>query len=184
MWFRQVPRCDRNEKEGSSQKVPESTSLLAKMFLCGFAFIMSLRCAARRASGRKEISVVTLTHGSGFAYARLHRGLTSHRAYGAWSMDGKCVVEQMRFHMFMKCVSGGRQVPRCAGIKRTGSSQKFPESTFLQLAAPGSFDSVVACAPTPLKMTEGKCIRYGTAEAMPLIPARAKTSFQLLPMQT
>jgi hypothetical protein len=40
-----------------------------------------------------------------------------------------------------------------------GSPQKLPESASLQLAAPGSFDSVVACAPTPLKMTEGKWIR-------------------------
>jgi hypothetical protein len=36
-----------------------------------------------------------------------------------------------------------QQIPRCArNDKRRRSSQKFPESTSLQLAAPGSFDSV------------------------------------------
>jgi hypothetical protein len=46
------------------------------------------------------------------------------------------------------------------------SSQKFPETTSLQLAAPGSFDSVVACAPTPLKVIEGKCIRFRRADSL------------------
>jgi hypothetical protein len=59
--------------------------------------------------------------------------------------------------------------PRCArNEKGRRSSQKFPESTSSQLAAPGSFDSVVACAPTPLKMTEWECIRCCTGSTLAL----------------
>jgi hypothetical protein len=46
----------------------------------------SADAALRPPAGRKYL-LFTLTHGSGFAYARLHRGLTSHRAYGALTPD-------------------------------------------------------------------------------------------------
>jgi hypothetical protein len=47
-----------------------------------FLYVASLRCAT--GLRRKETSDVSLTHRSGFAYARLHCGLPSGRAYGAW----------------------------------------------------------------------------------------------------
>jgi hypothetical protein len=68
----------------------------------------------------------------------------------------------------MHSLSEGR-FSRCArNEKGRRSSQKFPESTSSQLAAPGSFDSVVACAPTPLKMTEWECIRCCTGSTLAL----------------
>ena len=59
---------------------------------------LSLRCAARRASGRKEVSAFTRTHRYGFAYARLHSGLTvvAPMALGAW-LDWKCVAGKRDF---------------------------------------------------------------------------------------
>jgi len=99
-------------------------SLRCVGLFCHSAFVLSLRCAARRASGRKEVSAFTRTHRYGFAYARLHGGLTSGRAYGARSMgrlemraranaiphvyqNALHVVGQLQFHMFMKCVASG-----------------------------------------------------------------------------
>jgi hypothetical protein len=41
-------------------------------------------------------------------------------------------------------------------VRLFGISQKLPDAAWLQSASSGSFDCVVACAPTSLKMTWGK----------------------------
>ena len=48
-----------------------------------------------------------------------------------------------------------------------GISQKFPAAAWLQSASSGSFDCVIACAPTSLKMTSGKAFSISAILAMP-----------------
>jgi hypothetical protein len=81
--------CNVNQKMHIGNQGANSGFILSLRYAALFLslrFCFALRCAARRASGRKEVSAFTRTHRYGFAYARLHGGLTSGRAYGARSM--------------------------------------------------------------------------------------------------
>jgi hypothetical protein len=167
------PRCARNEKgRRSSQKFPESTSL---QLAAPGSFDSVVACAPTPLK-MTEGKMHSLWEGRSLAALGMKRGgdhrrnsLNQHRCNWLHRIFRLRRSDALRLHSRWQRGNAftAHSSTLALAIKRRRSSQKFPESTSLQLAAPGSFDSVVACAPTPLKMTEGKCIRCGMVEAMP-----------------
>jgi hypothetical protein len=148
----------------SSQKFPESTS--SQLAAPGsFDSVGRMRCDFAQ-DDREEMH--SLRHSSTLALA-IKRRRSSQKfpestslqlaAPGCFRLRCRMRSDSAQDDRGENAFALGGQIPRCArNEKGRRSSQKFPESTSLQLAAPDLSTPSVGCAPTPLKMAEGKCI--------------------------